>query len=171
MSDDTIKDALKMMPYGFYAFTTKHGDDVNAMVVNWVSQMSYAPRLLAVGIQKSCYSHGLVSAGQVFGLNHLSASRFRCHHGRHQRPRQETGEDGKRLIQPRASNRRARAGWRRSLYRVQSHSDRRCRRRSRYRGRRAHQCRDHENSIATRSAVADRTRLELRRLTNHHRIL
>ena len=69
MSDDTIKDALKMMPYGFYAFTTKNGDDVNAMVVNWVSQMSYAPRLLAVGIQKSCYSHGLVSAGQVFGLN------------------------------------------------------------------------------------------------------
>ena len=69
MSDDRIKDALKMMPYGFYSFTTRHGDDVNAMVVNWVSQMSYAPRLIAVGIQKSCYSHGLVSAGQVFGLN------------------------------------------------------------------------------------------------------
>ena len=47
MSDDSIRDALKMMPYGFYAFTTKNGDDVNAMVVNWVSQMSYAPRLIA----------------------------------------------------------------------------------------------------------------------------
>ena len=69
MSDDKIKDALKMMPYGFYAFTTKNGDDVNAMVVNWVSQMAYEPRLIAVGIQKSCYSHGLVSAGGVFGLN------------------------------------------------------------------------------------------------------
>ena len=69
MSDDTIKDALKMMPYGFYSFTTKNGDDVNAMVVNWVSQMSYAPRLIAVGIQKSCYSRGVVEAGRVFGLN------------------------------------------------------------------------------------------------------
>ena len=69
MSDDKIKDALRMMPYGFYAFTTRSGDDCNAMVVNWVSQMSYAPRLLAVGIQKSCHSHGLVAAGQVFGLN------------------------------------------------------------------------------------------------------
>lgn len=69
MSDDKIKDALRMMPYGFYAFTTKSGDDANAMVVNWVSQMSYSPRLIAVGIQKSCYSHGLVSAGRVFGLN------------------------------------------------------------------------------------------------------
>ena len=69
MSDDKIKDALKMMPYGFYAFTTKNGDEVNAMVANWVSQMSYTPRLLAVGIQKHCYSYGVVSAGQVFGLN------------------------------------------------------------------------------------------------------
>ena len=69
MSDDQIKAALKMMPYGFYAFTTKNGADVNAMVVNWVSQMAYEPRLIAVGIQKSCYSHGLVSAGRVFGLN------------------------------------------------------------------------------------------------------
>ena len=69
MSDDKIKDALRMLPYGFYAFTTKSGDDVNAMVVNWVSQMSYSPRLLAVGIQKSCHSHGLVQAGRVFGLN------------------------------------------------------------------------------------------------------
>jgi flavin reductase (DIM6/NTAB) family NADH-FMN oxidoreductase RutF len=69
MSDDKIKDALKMMPYGFYAFTTKNGDDVNAMVVNWVSQMSYTPRLIAVGIQKTSYSHEMVTAGRVFGLN------------------------------------------------------------------------------------------------------
>ncbi len=69
MAEESIKVALKMMPYGFYAFTTKNGDDVNAMVVNWVSQMSYAPRLLAVGIQKSCYSRGVVEAGGVFGLN------------------------------------------------------------------------------------------------------
>jgi len=69
MSDDKIKDALRMMPYGFYAFTTNNGKEVNAMVVNWVSQMSYAPRLLAVGIQKSCYSRGLLEAGGSFGLN------------------------------------------------------------------------------------------------------
>ncbi len=69
MTEGKIKEALRMMPYGFYAFTSKNGDDVNAMVVNWVSQMSFSPRLLAVGIQKSCYSHGVVTAGGVFGLN------------------------------------------------------------------------------------------------------
>ena len=69
MSDDKIKDALRMMPYGFYAFTTKTDSDANAMVANWVSQMSYAPRLIAVGIQKSCYSRGLLAVGGAFGLN------------------------------------------------------------------------------------------------------
>lgn len=69
MSDDKIKDALRMMPYGFYAFTTKNGDDVNAMVVNWVSQMSYTPRLVAVGLSKTAYSYNLVKEGEVFGLN------------------------------------------------------------------------------------------------------
>ena len=69
MSDDTISNALKMMPYGFYAFTTKSDDDANIMVVNWVSQMSFSPRLIAVGIQNYCHSYGVVSAGGVFGLN------------------------------------------------------------------------------------------------------
>ena len=69
MSDDKIKDALRMMPYGFYAFTTKTDSDANAMVANWVSQMSYTPRLIAVGIQKSCYSRALLEVGGAFGLN------------------------------------------------------------------------------------------------------
>ena len=69
MSDDKIKDALRMMPYGFYAFTTKNGDDLNAMVVNWVSQVSFTPRLIAVGLSKTAYSHDVVKEGQVFGLN------------------------------------------------------------------------------------------------------
>ncbi len=69
MSDDSISNALKMMPYGFYAFTTKSDDDANIMVVNWVSQVSFSPRLLAVGIQNYCHSYGVVKAGGVFGLN------------------------------------------------------------------------------------------------------
>ena len=128
MSDDTIKDALKMMPYGFYSFTTKNGADVNAMVVNWVSQMSYEPRLIAVGIQKSCYSRGLVEAGRVFGLNIFlqadSDAIMPVTSGRSQ----ETGKDGRSRLFRRAGNRRARARRRRRLHRMQSDADCRCRR-------------------------------------------
>ncbi len=66
---DLVKSALRMMPYGFYALTSRNGDDVNAMVVNWVTQASYTPRLLAIGLAKSAYSHGVISAGGVFTLN------------------------------------------------------------------------------------------------------
>lgn len=69
MSDDPIRDALRMMPYGFYAITSKSGDDVNAMVANWVTQVSFDPRLIAVGLQKTAYSHGLIESGQVFSVN------------------------------------------------------------------------------------------------------
>ena len=71
MSEDAIKEALKRIPYGFFSLTSRNssGDDVNAMVFNWFSQMSFSPRLVAVGLQKSCYSHGLVKDGDVFCVN------------------------------------------------------------------------------------------------------
>ncbi len=69
MSDDAIKDALRMMPYGFYAITSKHGDEVNAMVANWVMQASFEPRQVAVGLAKSAFSYNLIKEGGVFGVN------------------------------------------------------------------------------------------------------
>lgn len=69
MSDDNIKDVLKMMPYGFYAVTSRNGDEVNAMVANWISQVSFDPRLVAVALQKKAYSHGLIEEGGVFAIN------------------------------------------------------------------------------------------------------
>jgi flavin reductase (DIM6/NTAB) family NADH-FMN oxidoreductase RutF len=69
MSDDLIKKALRMMPYGFYAITSRSGDDVNAMVANWLTQVSFEPRLLALGLQKTCTTHGLVEKGGVFAVN------------------------------------------------------------------------------------------------------
>ncbi len=69
MSDDSIKDALRMMPYGFYSITSRSGDEVNAMVANWVSQVSFEPRLVALGLQKTSFSYGLVEEGRVFAIN------------------------------------------------------------------------------------------------------
>jgi flavin reductase (DIM6/NTAB) family NADH-FMN oxidoreductase RutF len=69
MSDDSIKDALRMMPYGFYSITSRNGDEVNAMVANWVSQVSFDPRLVALGLQKTSHTHGLVEQGGVFAIN------------------------------------------------------------------------------------------------------
>lgn len=69
MSDDPIKDALTRLHYGFYSITSRNGDDVNAMVANWVMQASFSPRLVVVALQKKAYTHGVIEAGGVFGVN------------------------------------------------------------------------------------------------------
>ena len=69
MSDDPIKDVLHRMPDGFYSITSRSGDDVNAMVANWVTQASFTPRLVAVGLQKKAYTHDVVKEGGVFAIN------------------------------------------------------------------------------------------------------
>lgn len=69
MSTDPIKDALHLMPYGFYSITSRNGDEVNAMVANWVMQASFTPRLMVVGLQKKAYTHQVISAGGVFAIN------------------------------------------------------------------------------------------------------
>ena len=69
MSDDPIKDALQMIPYGFYSITSRYEDDVNAMVANWFTQVSFEPRQVGLAIQKNCYSRGLIGKGNVFAVN------------------------------------------------------------------------------------------------------
>ena len=69
MSDDPIQDVLKMIPYGFYSITSSNGAEVNAMVANWFSQVSFEPRLVALGLQKKSYSYGVISDGRVFAIN------------------------------------------------------------------------------------------------------
>jgi flavin reductase (DIM6/NTAB) family NADH-FMN oxidoreductase RutF len=69
MSADPIKDALHLMPYGFYSVTSRNGDEVNAMVANWIIQASFTPRLMVMALQKKAYSHGVISAGGVFAIN------------------------------------------------------------------------------------------------------
>lgn len=69
MSDDPIKDALNRIPYGFYSLTSRLGDDANAMVCNWFSQVSFTPRLVAIALSPKAYTHGLIKESGVFAVN------------------------------------------------------------------------------------------------------
>lgn len=69
MSEENIKQALNMMPYGFYSITSKDGDDVNAMVANWLTQSSFEPRQITLALQKTSYTHGVIENGGVFAIN------------------------------------------------------------------------------------------------------
>lgn len=69
MTTDPIKETLHRLPYGFYSITSRNGNDVNAMVGNWLTQVSFEPRFIMFALAKKAYSHGLIAQGGVFAVN------------------------------------------------------------------------------------------------------
>jgi len=57
---------------GLYVLTTSYGEEVNGMIVSWVSQVSYEPALVMVAIHPNRYSHNLVQKSGCFALHILS---------------------------------------------------------------------------------------------------
>jgi flavin reductase (DIM6/NTAB) family NADH-FMN oxidoreductase RutF len=60
---------LWSLPYGLYVLGSRAGDRRNGMTINWVTQVSFEPKLVGVGIEKTAVTHELVEAGGVFSVN------------------------------------------------------------------------------------------------------
>jgi len=71
MDADAKKTALRMIPYGLYVLTAEAGDAISAATVNWVTQASFAPPLVAVGVKADSHVHGLIKQAGAFALNVL----------------------------------------------------------------------------------------------------
>jgi len=69
MTENAVSDALKMIPYGFYALTSRSGEDRNVMVLNWFSQVSFEPHHVTIGLQNTSYSYGLIEKSRKFIIN------------------------------------------------------------------------------------------------------
>ncbi|MQG77438.1 MAG: flavin reductase family protein, partial [SAR202 cluster bacterium] len=71
MDEDAKKTALRMIPYGMYVLTTKSNDgkDVGTATVNWLTQTSFAPPLIAVGIKADSGTHQHIKDTGVFAVN------------------------------------------------------------------------------------------------------
>jgi flavin reductase (DIM6/NTAB) family NADH-FMN oxidoreductase RutF len=72
MDEDTKKKALRMIPYGLFVLTSKNGDDVASGTVNWVTQSSFKPPMVAVAIKADSHPYGVVKASGSFAINVLS---------------------------------------------------------------------------------------------------
>ena len=71
MDEAAKKTALRMIPYGMYVLTTKSqdGEDVGAATVNWLTQTSFSPPLVAVGIKADSGTHQHIKDTGVFAVN------------------------------------------------------------------------------------------------------
>ena len=73
MDEKAKKEVLLMIPYGLFVLGAAHGSIATAATVNWVTQASFAPPLVVVGIKKDSGSHALVKESKVFALSILEA--------------------------------------------------------------------------------------------------
>jgi len=71
--DSTAKsDLLHKLPYGLYVLTSAEGDQRGGMLVTWVTQASFEPPLLAVAVQGSAHTTGIMKTSGTFALNFMA---------------------------------------------------------------------------------------------------
>lgn len=67
--DKLRRRVLWKFPSGLYVIGSRAGDRRNLMTANWVTQVSFEPKLVAVSIEKGALTHELISAGGIFTVN------------------------------------------------------------------------------------------------------
>ncbi len=67
--DKLRRRVLWTMPSGLYVLGSRAGDRRNAMTLNWASQVSFDPKLLAVSVEREALTHELVAEGKAFTLS------------------------------------------------------------------------------------------------------
>jgi len=63
---------LWSMPSGLYVLGSHAGARRNLMTVNWATQVSLEPKLVAVSVERTALTHELVAAGGCFTLSMLA---------------------------------------------------------------------------------------------------
>ncbi|MGI8553078.1 MAG: flavin reductase family protein [Dehalococcoidia bacterium] len=67
------KTTLLMIPYGLYILSTKVGDEINAGTVNWVTQCSFKPPLVAMGVKQDSRLYSMLKESGTFALSFLES--------------------------------------------------------------------------------------------------
>lgn len=60
---------LRTLPYGLYVVSSLADGRRNAMTLNWASQVSFEPKLVAIGVERTALTHELIEAGGAFVLH------------------------------------------------------------------------------------------------------
>jgi flavin reductase (DIM6/NTAB) family NADH-FMN oxidoreductase RutF len=64
--DKLRRRVLWTLPSGLYVIGSRDGDRRNGMTANWVSQVSFDPKLVAVSVDEHAFTHELIRASNVF---------------------------------------------------------------------------------------------------------
>ena len=72
MDENAKKTALRMIPYGLYVLTAEDSQGrMSGATINWVTQTSFQPPLVALGVKKDSLIHDIIKESEKFALNIL----------------------------------------------------------------------------------------------------
>ena len=71
MDLEAKKIALRKIHHGVYVVGVKQGAQTNAFTATWLTQVSFTPPLVAVGIKKDSHSFEMIKQARVFSVNML----------------------------------------------------------------------------------------------------
>jgi flavin reductase (DIM6/NTAB) family NADH-FMN oxidoreductase RutF len=67
--DKLRRRVLWSMPSGLFVIGSRAGDRRNLMTANWATQVSFAPKLLAVSVEHEALTSELITEGRIFSLS------------------------------------------------------------------------------------------------------
>ena len=67
--DKLRRRVLWTMPSGLYVIGSRAGERMNGMTANWVTQLSFDPKVVGVSVEKPAFTHELIAEGRVFTVN------------------------------------------------------------------------------------------------------
>jgi flavin reductase (DIM6/NTAB) family NADH-FMN oxidoreductase RutF len=73
MDEQAKKTALRRIPYGLFLLTARSGQDVASATVNWVTQTSFKPPMVVVGIKEGTHPYEVVKSAGAFALHPIGA--------------------------------------------------------------------------------------------------
>ncbi len=73
MDEAARKTTLRMIPYGLFVVTTRRGDDIAAGTINWLTQVSFQPPLVALGLKADSSTLAHVTEIGQFAVNVLGS--------------------------------------------------------------------------------------------------
>jgi flavin reductase (DIM6/NTAB) family NADH-FMN oxidoreductase RutF len=85
MDEAIAKKTLRLFSYGLYvATTTNQGGGTGAMLVNWVGQVSFEPRMLSLSVENTAHFLDVIRESGVFAINVLESGQreFAGHFGK-----------------------------------------------------------------------------------------
>ena len=80
---DPVEQAMHELPYGIYIVGSVEDGQANGMIADWVMQVSFEPRLVAVAFEHDSRSLRRIDANRAFTINLLSADQHGLELARH----------------------------------------------------------------------------------------